>query len=139
MDLLKETRKLVCKALSTPIDPNHKLGEVEEDTPVDREMYQRLVRRLIYLSHTRLDIAYIVNVISQFMHSSKAVHPQVANRVLQYLKGSLGKDILFKRSSGLVLEAYMNQDYVGSMVDKRSTIGYCTFLGGNLVTWKSKK
>ena len=64
MDLLKETRKLACKLVSTPIDPNHKLGETEEDVAVDRDMYQRLVGRLIYLSHTRLDIAYVVSVIS---------------------------------------------------------------------------
>ena len=64
MDLLKETRKLACKLVSTPIDPNHKLGETKEDVAVDREMYQRLVGRLIYLSHTRLDIAYVVSVIS---------------------------------------------------------------------------
>ncbi|RDX84158.1 hypothetical protein CR513_34840, partial [Mucuna pruriens] len=30
-------------------------------------------------------------------------------------------------------------DYAGSIVDRRSTSGYCMFLGGNLVTWRSKK
>ena len=45
---------------------------------------------------------------------------------------SLGKDIIFKQNSGLVLEAYTNADYTGFVVDKRSTIGYCNFLGGNL-------
>ena len=63
-DLLKETRKLACKPTNTPIGCNHKLGEVEEDIVVDREMYQRLVERLIYFSHTRLNIAYVVSVIS---------------------------------------------------------------------------
>ena len=46
---------------------------------------------------------------------------------------------MFKQSSGLALEAYTDADYVGSVVDRRSTIGYYTFLGGNLVTWRSKK
>ena len=96
MDLLKETRKLACKLVSTPIDPNHKLGEAEKDTVVNREIYQHLVGRLIYLSHTKLDIAYVVSVISQFMHNPKEVHMQVANQVLQYLKRSLGNGILFK-------------------------------------------
>ena len=102
-------------------------------------MYQRLVGRLIYPSHTRPDIAYVVSVISQFMHSPKEAHLQAAYRVLQYLKGALGKGILFKRNGGLVLEAYTNVDYAGSIVDIRSTSGYCTFLGGNLVIWTSKK
>jgi transposase InsO family protein len=79
MDLLKETGKTACKPASTPIDPNLRLGMAEEDAAVDREMYQRLVGRLIYLSHTRPDIAYAVSVISQFMHSPKEVHLQAAH------------------------------------------------------------
>ncbi|GFY96524.1 alcohol dehydrogenase 1 [Actinidia rufa] len=47
-DLLKETGKLACKPVSTPIEPNHKLGEAEDDIAVNKEMYQRLVGRLIY-------------------------------------------------------------------------------------------
>ena len=38
-----------------------------------------------------------------------------------------------------MLEAYGDADYAGSLVDRRSTSGCCTFLGGNLVTWRSKK
>ena len=38
-----------------------------------------------------------------------------------------------------MLEAYTDADYAGSLIDRRSTTGYCTFLGGNLVTWRSKK
>ena len=127
------------KPANTPIDPNHKLEGVEEDVAVNREMYQCLVERLIYLSHTRPDITYIVSMISQFIHNPKEVHLQAANRVLQYLKGSPGKGILFKQNSLLVLEAYTNANYVGSMVDRKSTTRYCTFLGGNSVTWRSKK
>ena len=37
------------------------------------------------------------------------------------------------------LEAYTDVDYARSIVDRCSTLGYCTFLGGNLVTWRSKK
>ena len=79
MNLLKETKKLACKPTSTPIDPNYNLGEAKEDATIDREMYQCLVGRLIYLSHTRPNIAYVVSVISQFMHSPKKVHLQTSN------------------------------------------------------------
>ena len=124
---------------STPIDRNHKLREAKEYVVVDREMYQYLVRRLIYLSHTRLDIAYAVRMISQFMHGLKENHLQTVNRVLHYLKGSPGKSILFNQSSGLILEAYTNTNYVGFVANRSSPIGYCTFLGRNLVSWKGKK
>ncbi|RVW74159.1 putative lysine-specific demethylase ELF6 [Vitis vinifera] len=57
------------------------------------------------------------------MHSSKEVHLQAANQVPQYLKGSPGKGILFKRNLGLVLEVYTNADYAGFVVDRRSITG----------------
>ena len=138
-DLLKETGKLACKPADTPIDPNHKLGEALEDPMVDREMYQRLVGKLIYLSHTRPDIAYAVSVVSQFMHNPREVHLQAVYRILHYLKANPGKGILFRRNTGVLLEAYTDADYAGSPVDRRSTSGFCTFLGGNLVSWRSKK
>ncbi|RVW74629.1 Retrovirus-related Pol polyprotein from transposon RE1 [Vitis vinifera] len=72
------------------------------------------------------------------MHDPREPHLQAAYRVLHYLKGNLGKGILFKKNNTLALEAYTDADYAGSLVDRRSTIGYCTFLGGNLVTWRSK-
>ena len=46
---------------------------------------------------------------------------------------------MFKKNDTLALEAYTDADYAGSIVDRRSTTGYCTFLGGNLVTWRCKK
>ena len=134
--LLKETGKLACKPAFNPIEPNHKLDEAKEDPVVEKEMYQHLVGKL---AHTRPDIAYSVSAISQFMHDPREAHLQVAYNVLHYLKGSPGKGILFKRNIGLTLEAYTNADYAGSPVDRRSTSGYCTFIGGNLVTWQSKK
>jgi len=138
-DLLKETGKTACKPANTPIDPNLKLGNAEEDTAVDKEMYQRLVGRLIYLSHTRPDVAFAVSLVSQFMHQPKEIHLQAALRIVQYLKGTPGRGILFERNGNANLEAYTDADYAGSIVDRRLTTGYCTFLGGNLVTWRSKK
>ena len=139
LDLLSETGKLGCKPVETPIEQNHRLSEFVEDVTVDRESYQKLVGKLIYLSHTRPDIAYAVGVVSQFMHNPKENHLRAVYRILQYLKGTPGKGILFTKGEEMTLEAYTDADYAGSVDDRRSTSGYCTFLGGNLVTWRSKK
>ncbi|XP_024021911.1 uncharacterized protein LOC112091754 [Morus notabilis] len=58
-DLLKETGKTTCKQASTPTDLNFKLGKEEEDAAVNREMYQHLVGRLIYLSLTHDQISHM--------------------------------------------------------------------------------
>ena len=63
-NLLKETGKLGCKLTTTPIEANQKLGEAKEEPIVDKEMYQRLVGKLIYLAHTQPNIAYLVSMIS---------------------------------------------------------------------------
>ena len=95
--------------------------------------------KLIYLTHTRPDIAYTVGILSQFMHALHVSHMYAAHRVLRFLKGTVGRGLLLIRHSTLNLEVYTDEDYVGSIVDRRLTSGYCTFLGSNLITWRSKK
>ncbi|CAL2265710.1 unnamed protein product [Prunus armeniaca] len=62
MDLLTETKILGCKHADTPIEMNHKLCEDMNQEPTNKEQYQRLIGRLIYLAHIRPDIAYVVSV-----------------------------------------------------------------------------
>ena len=69
-----------------PIEQSHKLNEGKGSTPVNKERYQCLVGKLIYLGHTKLDIAHVVGVLSQFMHDPGEVHMEAVFRVLKYLK-----------------------------------------------------
>lgn len=68
LDLLKETGMSGCKPSDTPIEANGNLWEITDDIPVNKGKYQRLIGRLIYISHTRPDIAFGVSKLSQFMH-----------------------------------------------------------------------
>ena len=138
LDLLAETRMIGCRPVSTPIEPNLHLIK-DGGVPVDREEYQRLVGRLIYLSHTRPDIAFAVSVVSQFMHNPQNHHMDDVMRIIRYLKGCPGKGLLYTSNDNLQVECYTDADWAGSLDDRRSTSGYCTFVGGNLVTWRSKK
>ncbi|XP_071919974.1 uncharacterized protein [Coffea arabica] len=133
VDKNKETGMTASKPVGTPIEQNHKLGKAHEDKVVDREMYQRLIGKLIYLAHSKPDIVYSVNVISQFMHDPKEVHLQAVYRVLHYLKVHQVKGILFKKGPEIDLTVYIDADFAGSPVDRRSISRYCTFLGGNLI------
>ena len=78
-------------------------------------------------------------MVSQFMHSPGQDHFDAVYRILRYLKGTPGKGLLFEDRSHLEVEVYTDADWAGSVTDRRSTSGYCTFVGGNLVTWRSKK
>ncbi|KAB2628036.1 hypothetical protein D8674_032831 [Pyrus ussuriensis x Pyrus communis] len=139
LDLLKETGMLGCKPVDTPIVEKHHLCLDPNQKSVDKGRYQRLVGRLIYLAHTRPDIAYAVSVVSQFMHSPSEDHMAAVMRILAYLKSAPGKGVLYRKHGHLRIEGFTDADWAGSVGDRRSTSGYFTFVGGNLVTWRSKK
>ncbi|CAL8165419.1 unnamed protein product [Prunus armeniaca] len=79
---------LGCKPTDTPIEMNHKLCEGMDQKPTNKEQYQRLVGRLMYLANTRPDIAYAVSVVSQFMHSPSVSHRNAVDRILRYLNST---------------------------------------------------
>ncbi|CAO2833049.1 unnamed protein product [Amaranthus hypochondriacus] len=112
---------------------------LEDGEPADRMQYQRLVGKLIYLAHTRPDIAYAVGIVSRFMHRPQTQHMEAVFRILRYLKGTPGKGVLYRKNGHLRITAFTDADWVGDRDDRKSTSGYFTVIGGNLVTWRSKK
>ncbi|CAL8999647.1 unnamed protein product [Prunus brigantina] len=66
------------------------------------------------------------------MHSPSEDHMAAVMRILSYLKSAPGRGLLFKKNSHLDLEGYTDADYAGNIIDRRSTSGYFTFVGGNL-------
>ncbi|XP_050141067.1 uncharacterized protein LOC126617034 [Malus sylvestris] len=59
--------------------------------------------------------------------------------ILAYLKSAPGKRVLYGRHGHLRIEGFTDADWADDVTDRRSTSGYFTFVGGNLVTWRSKK
>ena len=61
-------------------------------------------------------------------------------RILRYMNTPPRKGIVFTKNEYFQsVNAYTNADWVGAVDDMHSTLGYFTFVGGNLVTWRSKK
>ena len=59
--------------------------------------------------------------------------------ILRYLKSTPGKQILFaKNVDHQNIKVYTDANQASAVDDRRSTSGYFTFVGGNLVTWRSK-
>lgn len=138
LDLLSDMGMLGCRTAPTPVEQNHKLA-AQLGEPVDRERYQQLVGRLIYLCHTRPDITYAVSVVSRYMHDPRSGHLDAVYRILRYLKGSPGKGLWFKTNGHLNVDGYSDADWASCLDDRWSTSGFCVFVGGNLVSWRSKK
>ncbi|CAL2227460.1 unnamed protein product [Prunus armeniaca] len=134
-----ETKMLDCKPIDTSSEQNHKLGMYPDQVPTHKERYQRLVVKFIYLAHTRPDIAYAMSVVSQFMHSHSKDHMGAVVRILRYRKVTPGKGLMFCKYGHTNVGRYTNADWAGLVTNRRSTSGYFTYIGGNLVTWRSKK
>nr|GEU30637.1 ribonuclease H-like domain-containing protein [Tanacetum cinerariifolium] len=99
LELLKEYGLLGCKPVSTPMEPNSVLPYVptKNDPLLDNITgYQKLLGKLIYLTHTRPDIAYSIHCLAQYMHSLLKSHMNSTLNVLRYLKGAPGKGIRYK-------------------------------------------
>ncbi|KAK8615756.1 hypothetical protein V6N13_017338 [Hibiscus sabdariffa] len=83
LDLLEETGMMGCKPAETPMEINLKLRKDELGIPVNKEHYQRLVGKLIYLSLTRPDIAFSVSIVSQYMCDLREEHLDAVYRILR--------------------------------------------------------
>ncbi|XP_068336519.1 uncharacterized mitochondrial protein AtMg00240-like [Pyrus communis] len=89
------------------------------------EEYRSIVGALQYLTWTRPDLSFAVNLVCQFMHSPREPHFQAVKRILRYLKGTLGYDLWFpKTSTPLTLKAYSDVDWAGCSWDRCSTGGF---------------
>ena len=106
LDLLEETGMTHCKPAETPMDHTTKLGTLEGSAPVDKGRYQRLVGKLIYLSHTRPDISFSVSVVSQFMNNPTEEHMNAVYRILRYLKMTPRKGLYFKKTTNRDIEMF---------------------------------
>ncbi|CAL9020273.1 unnamed protein product [Prunus brigantina] len=137
-DLLIRAHLQDSKPCATPVASGSQLSVMDGIPLSDPHEYRSVVGALQYLTVTRPDITYAVNQVCQHMHQPTTVHWIAVKRILRYLKGS-STDGLFFAQGNTTLVAYSDSDYAGNPDTRRSTGGFCMFLGPNLVSWSSKK
>ncbi|XP_020262584.1 uncharacterized protein LOC109838556 [Asparagus officinalis] len=125
---------LRCKPASTLIEVNVDLWRDNNPLLDDAGQYRRMIGKLIYLT-----ITFAVLVLSKFMHKPRELHWTAAVRILAYVKSCPEKRLLYKKHEHLHIFVFSDAGYAGDIGDRKSTFGFCTFIGGNLVIWRSKK
>lgn len=111
---------LSCKPTSLPMDPNAKLSSTEGALLTDPTLYRRLIGCL----------SFVVHKLSQHMQQPRAPHLDVVNHLLRYLKSAPGQGLFFPRKNALNLTAFADADWSSCVDTRRSTTGFCVFLGG---------
>ncbi|XP_019100815.1 PREDICTED: uncharacterized protein LOC109132841 [Camelina sativa] len=112
IDLLAKPNMLNSKPVTTPLSPHPPLTPTSGELFDNPAQYRIVVGSLQYLSFMLPDLAFVVNRLSQFMHSPTVLHWQAAKRVLRYLAG---------------------------IMDMVSTNAYVIYLGTTPIAWSSKK
>jgi histone deacetylase 1/2 len=86
------------------------------------------------LTLTRPNLFYSVNKVCQFLHAPTTEHWSAVNRILRYVQGTLKIGTTSTKSSSMLLSAFSDADWAGSIDDRRSTGGFAIFIGQNLVS-----
>ena len=116
--------------------------KITADAPTafhDPTLYRQIAGALQYLTFTRPDISYVANKLCQYMHQPQTYHWNAMKRLLRYLAGTPTHGLLFTPNTHPSIQAFTDADWGSNPDDRKSTIGYCIFIGTNLISWSSKK
>lgn len=139
MDLLDCAGMLNCKPAPMPIDTKPKVAASSGTPASDASFYRSIVGALQYLTLTRPDLQYAVQQVCLHMHQSCDVHWSLVKRILRYVRGTVRHGLqLFVQNTATDIIAYSDADWAGCPDTRRSTSGYCVFLGDSLISWSSK-
>ncbi|GJW67107.1 ribonuclease H-like domain-containing protein [Tanacetum coccineum] len=138
VEILDRAHMVNCNPSRTPIDTESKLGS-DGDPVSDPTLYRSLAGSLQYLTFTRPDISYVVQKVCLYMHDPREPHFLAFKRILRYVRGTLDYGLQLFSSSTTDVVAYSDADWAGCLTTRRSTSGYCVFLGNNLLSWSSKR
>jgi hypothetical protein len=111
------------------------------DTCDENIKYRNLIGALLYISSaTRPDISFSVNYLSRYQNCCNETHYKYALRVLKYLFMTKDLKLIYRRYECVnIIDCYVDADWAGDHLDRKSTTGYVIRLFGNVIYWKSKK
>nr|GEX31015.1 hypothetical protein [Tanacetum cinerariifolium] len=127
------------KLASTPIDTEKPLLKDLDGEDVDVHTYRSMIDSLMYPTSSRPDIMFVVCACAHFQVTPKASHLHAVKRIFRYLKGKPRLGLWYPKDSPFNLVAYLDSDYAGASLDRKSTTGGFQFLGCRLISWKCKK
>lgn len=128
-----------CNRVRNPIVPGQRLKKEGAGDAVNSMQYKQLVGSLRYLTATRQDLMFSVNLVSCYMEEPNEQHMLAVKRILRYVQGTLCLGIRYKKGGEPKLLGYIDSDYARDVDDRKSTSGYVFMLGEGVVSWSSKK
>nr|XP_016441991.1 PREDICTED: uncharacterized mitochondrial protein AtMg00810-like [Nicotiana tabacum] len=139
LDLLQEFDSLNLSHVSSPLDSSTRLSTHTGEPVKDPTLYRHLLGKLNYLTHTRPDLSFTVQHLSQYMQDSRQPHLDASLRVLRYLLNDPGLGLFMSASSSFKLLAFCDSDWATFPDSRKSVSGFYISLGTSPISWKFKK
>jgi hypothetical protein len=92
-------------------------------------MYRSMIGNLFYLTTSRPDIIQVVGLVGRFQSNPKDTHVLAVKTIFRYLQGTSDYGLWYPKTTDLILRAYTDADWVGSIDYRKSTSGGAFFLG----------
>ena len=146
-DLLQEVNMNNCKPAPTPGTNANKatLEDVETLSADQHRTYRRIVGKLQWLAFTRPDIAFATKDLARSLHQPTQADPKKAKHALKYLRGTTDYEFHIKPTAQLTsgqklldLEVYVDADWAGCPLTRKSTSGFIIYLLGALIQFGSR-
>ena len=138
-DILRHFHMEDCKPAPSPFQSRVKLSVSCTSPEVDATLYRQLVGKLLYLTHTRPDLSFVVGLVAHFMQNPRESHWKAAKRILHYVRGTIQFGIHYSAKAAPLLVGFTDSDWAGDPDDRKSTVGYVFTLGSGPITWACKK
>ncbi|KAL0440589.1 UNVERIFIED_CONTAM: Retrovirus-related Pol polyprotein from transposon RE2 [Sesamum latifolium] len=139
LDIIHDYHLDDAKPAATPLPTGIKFAASSGSVLGSPDRYRRLIGRLLYLGFSRPDISFPVQQLSQFIQHPREPHWDAAIHLVQYLKGTSSLGLFFAVDSPLTLSAFSDSDWASCFDTRCSVTGYCIFMGGSLISLKTKK
>jgi len=139
MEIIDRAGMSSCKLSPTHVDTKPKLSATSSTPFEDPTLYRSLAGALQYLTFIRPNITYAVQHVCLFMHDPKDEHMHALKRMLRYIQGTIDHGLNLYPSYTSNLVSYTDVDWGGCPDTRRSTSGYCVFLGDNFISWLAKR
>ncbi|GKA79568.1 putative ribonuclease H-like domain-containing protein [Tanacetum coccineum] len=133
--ILKKFGFTEVKTTSTPMETQKPLLKDEDGEEVDVHLYRSMIGSLMYLTSSRPEIMFIVCACARYQVNPKVSHLHAVKRIFRYLKGPPKLGLWYPKDSPFDLVAYIDSDYAGASLDRKSTTRGCQFLRCRLISW----
>jgi len=133
--ILARFNMLDSNSVRNPMVPGTILSKDDAGIPVDITKFKQAVGSLMYLTVTRPDLMFGVNLISRYMANPKESHWAATKRLLRYLKGTIEHGLFYQKGRKMSFAAYSDSNYAGDLDDRRSTTGSVFMIRPAAVSW----